>query len=529
MKMALVLVLLAQKFYIDDPIREDRDRLPIDPPAQIELSGTYDLLMNTFAPPELEEPIPRALNVNTLGEVPDSSWFTNRIGVRPMSIEELIRGPGVGRQPDVSRPLTIISAKHGGITPGFTIRDARDQTFFIKFDPAAHPSLSTGADVISKNFFHAIGYNVPDSYIVYIRPDRFELDPRALVSLPGGKKEPMDRKYLDRMLDDAARIPDGNVRAIASLKVPGMVVGSFRFHGTRPDDPNDIFPHQHRRELRGYRVFCAWLNHDDSRSINTLDAYADGHIVHYLIDFGSTLGSGSDIARNVAPQDPRAGNEYFLDMPTAWKVAHTFGIKDRAWRNVVYPYPNYAEIGRIESTFFEPHEWTPEYPNPAFDRMLADDAFWAAKIVARFSDDAIRALVATGDYLSVEAERYLADTLIERRDKIVSYYFAQVNPLDEFEVEAGTLSFRNLGAAPPGAYLYEWFIFDNETSTLETLGIRGERPDPRVEIPRADAPYLMVRLRTDTETKAVDVFLRKSPDGTDGPDDYEVVGIDREL
>ena len=35
----------------------------------------------------------RRVNVNTLGEVPDSSWFTNRIGVRDMTIDEVLRGP----------------------------------------------------------------------------------------------------------------------------------------------------------------------------------------------------------------------------------------------------------------------------------------------------------------------------------------------------------------------------------------------------------------------------------------------------
>ena len=33
-----------------------------------------------------------------------------------------------------------------------------------------------------------------------------------------------------------------------------------------------------------------------------------------------------------------------------------------------------------------------------------------------------------------KAEQYLFQTLIERRDKIVNYYLAQINPIDGFEV-----------------------------------------------------------------------------------------------
>jgi hypothetical protein len=522
MKALLVLLLLSQKFYPDDPIARDHDELPIDRPATIELSATYDFLSNTFAPPQIEYPIPRAMNVNTLGEVPDSSWFTNRIGVRNMSLEELTRWPAAAGPPDVSRPLTVIRAKQGGISPGFTIRDAHDNTYFVKFDPKDFPSLSTGADVISNNFFHAIGYNVAEAYIVYVPESHFIIDPSAVIDLPGGENVPMGREYLELMLAGAARVPDGNVRAVASLRIPGEILGPFEFYGTRPDDPNDIFPHQHRRELRGYRVFCAWLNHDDSRSINTLDTFVDQHIRHYLIDFGSTLGSGSDIFRNIAPQDPRAGNEYLVDLSAAWKTAYTFGIWDRPWRKIEYPYPRYAEVGRIEAEFFDPATWKPEYPNPAFDRMLPGDAFWAAKIVARFSDEAIRAIVNTGDYLSADASRYLADTLIQRRDKIVDYYFGLVNPLHGLEVDGHVLSFRHLGSQTPDTYLYEWFVFDNETSELTSQGGRGELLAPPIDIPDSGAPYLMVRIRTRAQPRAVDVYLRRTPAG------YEVVGIEHE-
>ena len=188
------------------------------------------------------------------------------------------------------------------------------------------------------------------------------------------------------------------------------------------------------------------------------------------------------------------------------------------------------QVGRIEADFFEPHTWKPEYPNPAFDRMLPDDAFWAAKIIARFSDEAIRAIVHRGIYLNSESERFLADIIIERRDKVVAHYFRQLNPLDDFRVDGSTLEFRNLGQehnlAEVQAYEYEWFVFDNQSSKLTSFGQRDESAEPSLRVPDSGADYLMVCIRTRSEDepnwgKAVEVYLRR-----DGG--QSVVGIERE-
>ena len=60
--------------------------------APIEDSNGYDFLLNTVGHPGERRDI-RALNVNTVDEVPDSSWFTNRIGRKPLSVPEIVRGP----------------------------------------------------------------------------------------------------------------------------------------------------------------------------------------------------------------------------------------------------------------------------------------------------------------------------------------------------------------------------------------------------------------------------------------------------
>ncbi len=471
--------------------------------------------------------IPPAMNVSTMGEVPDSSWFTNRIGAREMTMEELMRGPETGAGP--VKPWKVVRGKSSGITPGVTIEDAAGETYFLKFDPAAYTRLSTSAEVMGTKFFHAMGYNVPESYLVSFRRSDVAIAADARFSR-GSIKRGMNERDVDEMLASVLLQPDGTYLAVAGRKIPGEVVGPHKFHGLRRDDPNDIFPHEHRRDLRGYRVFCAWLNHDDSRSVNTLDSWVrkgdGGYLVHYLQDFSSAFGSGSDAQRRIAPQGLRAGNEYVVDGGSMLRSFLTLGIWDRPWRRVKYEV--YPEVGRIEGDFFSPENWKPEYPNPAFERMQPTDAFWAAAIVARFSDEAVRAIVRTGEFQDPAAEKHLADVLIQRRDKVVSCYFRLLNPLDGFRLEGDRLLFDNRGEKAGldtvDGYEYQWFAFDNLRTT--PLGGVERTGSASIPLPPSGGEFIMARLRTLSPgvpgwKKAVDVYVRLTPT-------RRVVGIERE-
>jgi hypothetical protein len=88
---------------VDDPIArepESQDASKVQPYAPDEL---YELTYNLFVNPGYKPSGTRAQNVNTIDEVPDSSWFTNRIGTRPVTAEELTRGATVGAPPDPSK------------------------------------------------------------------------------------------------------------------------------------------------------------------------------------------------------------------------------------------------------------------------------------------------------------------------------------------------------------------------------------------------------------------------------------------
>lgn len=518
------------RFRADDPLTQDHDSLPIPQPEPVRVSQIFDFAENTFArQPKKNEPISPAVNVNTLGEVPDSSWFSNRVGQKKMSIEELIRGPNQSTGPD--RPWVIVAAKVQGVTPGFTIRDGDGDIYFIKMDPPRLPQLATSTEVIATKFFHAFGYHVPENYLGAVQRTDLTIAPDTLLIDEDGKERAMEDSDIDKIFQKAHRLADGGTPVIASRRLTGTPVGPFKYFATRSDDANDIFDHQERRELRGLRIFSAWLNHDDSRSINSLDMYVgeaeNGYVKHYLIDFGSCLGSGS-----IQLQKRRAGNEYMFEWGPGLKSAFTLGIWDRPWRHVKFP--DYPAVGRFEGDFFQPQLWKPEYPNPAFDRMQIQDAFWATRIVAQFNDEMVRAIVQTGDIADPEAEEYLIRTLIKRRDKIVAHYLSQLNPLHNFRLAGGRdslrLEFENLGLeaglGSVDSYQYQWFRFDNKTQSQTKLGEPASTQNAAVPIPQVEETYLVLQLSTVSSrqpnwAKSVKVFLRNSSG------QLQVVGIER--
>ena len=274
---------------------------------------------------------------------------------------------------------------------------------------------------------------------------------------------------MEGWLRGIARRPDGSFRALASRYVPGTVVGNFKYAGRRPDDPNDLFPHERRRELRAMRVFAAWLQHDDARAINSLDTYVeDGgrhYIRHYMQDFGSTLGSGTTSA-----QQPRGGYEYLIERGKIGKGIVGFGLYQRPWMAIEWPQD--PSIGNIEAEVFDPAAWKTEYPNPAFQQLDAADAFWAASLMSRFTDTMIRAVVEEARLSNPAAARYLADLIIKRRDKTVRWGISATNPVDRFTIEPGpepALAFDNIAARLGLAggdirYTVRWSPFDNRAA-----------------------------------------------------------------
>jgi len=518
-------------FYPDDPLQVDPETRDASKVVGHELSDPYDFVENSFLN-RGDHTAQRALNANTVDEVPDSSWFTNRLlTARPPTTDEIARGPNVSGPP-APGPWTIVSGKSDGITPGFTVRDTAGTIWFIKFDPPDYPEMATGAELIATKLFWALGYHVPENYPAVLDPAKLVIAETATFRDTLGKRRRLTRPDVDEFLAKGARLGDGLFRVIASRAVEGKPVGPFKYFGTRPDDPNDIFPHEHRRELRGLRAFSAWLNHDDSRSINSLDTLVEvgGRTIvrHHLIDFGSTLGSAS-----VTAQRARAGNEYIWEARPTLLTMLSLGFWVRPWIKVRYP--DFPAVGNIEAAYFWPDKWKPEYPNAAFDNARPDDLFWAARRVMAISDEAIRAVVRTAEFTDDGATNYLGDVIIARRDKVGLQWLTAVNPVVDFALgRDGTLTFGNAAtdtrrATAPEGYEVVWARFDNATGVAAPVG-----PPQSVPVGRAVAPaealggdFVQVSIHTrhrqfPTWRRPVVVHFRKAGDA------WTLVGVRRD-
>src|ERR1044071_4822786 len=73
---------ISPHFYRDDPIAREPESQDASGAAPSEIGQMYEMMYNLLAQPGYKPSGLRAQNINTIDEVPDSSWFTNRIGAR---------------------------------------------------------------------------------------------------------------------------------------------------------------------------------------------------------------------------------------------------------------------------------------------------------------------------------------------------------------------------------------------------------------------------------------------------------------
>ncbi|HYM82092.1 MAG TPA: hypothetical protein VEY91_11875 [Candidatus Limnocylindria bacterium] len=397
-------------------------------PEPTDISYYYDLLEHTVFRPVARALDPsllvrkvtgrrrEAFNVDEQDQVRlPSTWWQPRLGFQPLTVADMIAGLGPTTGPARGK-WHVTRAKTQGVTPGFFIKDATGARFILKFDPPNQPEMATGAGVVAAYLYWAAGFNVPNDVIVSFRSEDLAIVEGALYTDPHGHKKPISREFLEQILARVARSSDGTYRALASRLLAGKPLGPFEYRGRRRDDPEDLIPHQLRRELRGLWSIVAWTNHADSRGPNSLDVWVtDGDrsfVRHHLIDFNGCLGSGS-----IAARSPQTGNEYFVDYGVMARSLLTLGLRRARWETTVDP--QLPSIGFIEASAFDPEGWRPDYPNPAFDERTERDVRWGVRIVAGFTDEHIRAAVEQAQFSDPRATEYLTQVLIQRRDILV--------------------------------------------------------------------------------------------------------------
>jgi hypothetical protein len=380
--------------------------------------------------------------------------------------------------------------------------------------------------------FWAFGYNQVESFITSFDPNKVEFDPKATLRRPSGARTRFTRDDMNSILERVARKPDGTYRVVAGRLLPGKILGGFLFQGTRPDDPNDVIPHEQRRTLRALRVFGAWTNLTDLKAANTLDTLLTEngrtYVKHYLQDVGSTFGMCNEL------YEWDLSYEHFVQGDTTRKRLFTLGFGLSPWQTIPYP-EYYPSIGRFEGDRFDPRAWRPQTPTTAYMETRDDDAFWAARRIAAFSDDLIRAAVRAGQYSDPKAEKYLGDVLIKRRDKMLSVYLTAVNPIVNPRLDGtGRLTFDNAALSAGAAtgqptYRASWMLFDNmtgETKPLSSTQSQTTTLEPPAGLPTTPGSYILVDVSADIQAyptwrEPIKTHFRRTGQG------WTLVGLER--
>ncbi|MBX3228423.1 MAG: hypothetical protein KIT84_07210 [Labilithrix sp.] len=467
-----------------------------------------------------------ARNVNALDEVPDSAWFTNRLGVKHPSEEELKRGackPEDMLDPDAAKEAewVIDQGKPNGASPGFRVKIGGKKKYMFKTDFKKEPERPSAAAAIGTAAYHAVGFNTSCEQVLFVDPKVFKLMPGLKVTANDGVTRPFDEAALEKVFGEAVK-REGRYRFQASAWLGGYLIGPFKYEGTRSDDPNDVIPHENRRDLRGGRLLAAWLHHFDAREQNSMDSWmavdkaspesSPGWVKHYYLDTSDCLGSVWDwdgISR-------RMGDSYLLDWKDVGVDFITLGAIERPWERKSMK-PGQEMFGYFHWDEFDPERWRNEYPNPAFSRATERDNAWMARILSRFDRRDIQALVEIGRFSKPEAEAFVTEVLEQRLRKIVARYLTVLSPIADLRVEGDALCgvdlARRRGVRPDADYTYRADPYPVRALAAGRLCVpipRAKELTVRIASNQAKAP-IEVQLYDDGSAMRIAGLVRRSP------------------
>jgi len=489
-----------------------------------------------------------ALNVNNFDEVPDSTWYTNRLGRYNMSPDEIAKPSDPKLAPRIDGKIKVLSANTLGGNPIMYVEDENDRRYILRFEPPNGSGLTTGSELISSSILKAAGYNVPLSYIVGIDTSNLKLGHQPITWGKYSVQRTMTDEDLKKLIDEIRNLGDGalKVRALATMFPSGEPLGPFSFDGRRDRDPNDLIPHEHRRELRGYRVFSSLINNMIIGKNGTLDTFhrsegALGYIKHNIFNLSTAFGRPRSWDGKPTPKkgpNEKRKKEYDYGYGNAAITMFTLGIYkppaehrncNDSWKGTPF----------LSTCRFNPGKWITKRPNDAFLYMTDRDGFWAARIIMKISDKSIHKLVTLAELRDPKLEEYIQTQLIARRDAIGRYWFSEINPLDEFRVEnspmGATIHFDDLaithGFAKQVERQYRFMIQTRfDTATLLPWSPCNDR---RVKITKPVieklTPKRVYTLRLQTiqdgakwPMPSIDLYIEKN-----GRGEIKIVGINR--
>jgi hypothetical protein len=109
----------------------------------------------------------------------------------------------------VKEGLVVTGGKAEGATPGFTVRDAKGDRYLLKLDDSDYPELGSSSEVISTKILYAVGYHVPENYVVYFDPERLRVAEKATLDTGGeeraARSAPVTAVFLGETSTPAAR------------------------------------------------------------------------------------------------------------------------------------------------------------------------------------------------------------------------------------------------------------------------------------------------------------------------------------
>jgi hypothetical protein len=510
-----------------DPTKKDPAHVACAPETYVSPLA-WDAIDNAMARPITETlKVPattEAINATALDEVATSAWFTPRLGARDVPLEEITRGACEPAQildgaTAAEGEWVIDAGKSNGSSPGFRVNIPGRGKYMFKSDDA-QGERPTASSVIGAAIYHAAGFNTSCEQIVYFNPRVLKLTPGLVTQDNSGLPRPFDAAALAKVFERATK-RGAFIRMQASAWLPGRLIGPFRYEGTRNDDPNDVVPHEDRRELRGGRMLAAWTEHHDAREQNSMDSWisdagkkspdaSPGFVRHYYLDTSDCFGSEWEWEA----VSKRLGYSYLLDVPDISADFLTLGIVTRPW-DTARRVPGKEQFGFYDVDSFVPEEWKNEYQNPAFSRMTERDAAWMARILARITPPMVEAFVRSGKFTKAEDSAYLTGVMQGRLDKIMKRYLTRLSPLGEVKQEGDTICAADLSRArgmfAPSSYRYTASL-SGGPSIKASLSIHD---DGKVCVKVPHKPGLPDSLRDDAKERytvlSVDNGLSRTP------------------